>query len=115
MSKLFKTMNTIQFPEWTDESNAIKKYASQITMEDWMRISKESVDSDGLVEELDFLCTRTIEPNIFFNPRFLALDNVVLQPHMASGTFETRKAMGKLVFDNLSAHFEGRPLPTPVL
>jgi hypothetical protein len=25
-----------------------------------------------LVEELDHLCTRTVEPNIFFNPRFLA-------------------------------------------
>lgn len=25
-----------------------------------------------LVEELDFLCSRTIEPNLFFNPRFLA-------------------------------------------
>jgi len=25
-----------------------------------------------LVEELDYLCNRTIEPNIFFNPRFLA-------------------------------------------
>ncbi|TKT75238.1 GNAT family N-acetyltransferase [Aquamicrobium sp. LC103] len=25
-----------------------------------------------LVEELDFLCARSIEPNIFFNPRFLA-------------------------------------------
>jgi hypothetical protein len=25
-----------------------------------------------LVEELDHLCTRTIEPNIFFNPRFMA-------------------------------------------
>jgi hypothetical protein len=25
-----------------------------------------------LVEELDFLCLRTVEPNIFFNPRFLA-------------------------------------------
>lgn len=53
------------------------------------------------------------EPNL--NPRFLALDNVLLQPHMASGTVETRKAMGQLVFHNLSAHFEGRPLPTPVL
>ena len=53
------------------------------------------------------------EPNL--DPRFLALDNVLLQPHMASGTVETRKAMGRLVFDNLSAHFDGRPLPTPVL
>ncbi|MEQ9572033.1 MAG: GNAT family N-acetyltransferase [Nitratireductor sp.] len=25
-----------------------------------------------LVDELDFLCVRTVEPNIFFNPRFLA-------------------------------------------
>jgi len=25
-----------------------------------------------LVDELDFLCSRTIEPNLFFNPRFLA-------------------------------------------
>lgn len=25
-----------------------------------------------LVDELDYLCSRTIEPNIFFNPRFLA-------------------------------------------
>ena len=53
------------------------------------------------------------EPDL--NPRFLSLDNVLLQPHMASGTVETRKAMGQLVFDNLSAHFDGRPLPTPVL
>ena len=53
------------------------------------------------------------EPNL--NPRFLKLDNVLLQPHHASGTYETRKAMGKLVFDNLSAHFAGRPLLTPVL
>ena len=53
------------------------------------------------------------EPKL--NPRFLKLQNVLLQPHHASGTFETRKAMGKLLRDNLTAHFDGRPLPTPVL
>lgn len=52
------------------------------------------------------------EPNI--NPAFFALDNAVLQPHHASGTVETRKAMGQLVRDNLSAHFAGKPLLTPV-
>jgi len=52
------------------------------------------------------------EPNI--DPRFCRLDNVLVQPHQASATVETRKAMGKLVFDNLAAHFEGRPLLTPV-
>lgn len=49
------------------------------------------------------------------NPRFLALPNVLVQPHHASGTFETRKVMGKLVRDNLGAHFAGQPLLTPVL
>ncbi len=53
------------------------------------------------------------EPKL--NPRFFALNNVLLQPHHASGTFETRKAMGQLVRDNLLAHFAGRPLLTPVL
>lgn len=53
------------------------------------------------------------EPKL--NPRFLKLPNVLVQPHHASGTFETRKAMGKLVRDNLAAHFAGRPLLTPVL
>lgn len=53
------------------------------------------------------------EPNL--NPRFLQLNNVLLQPHHSSGTVETRKAMGKLVLDNLTAHFEGRELLTPVV
>lgn len=43
-----------------------------------------------------------------------AMDNVVMQPHMGSGTAHTRKAMGQLVIDNLAAHFAGKPLLTPV-
>lgn len=42
------------------------------------------------------------------------LSNVVLQPHNASGTWETREAMGKLVLDNLAAHFAASPLLTPI-
>jgi lactate dehydrogenase-like 2-hydroxyacid dehydrogenase len=45
---------------------------------------------------------------------FLALENVVLQPHVASATHQTRKAMGQLVIDNLAAHFAGKPLVTPI-
>lgn len=52
------------------------------------------------------------EPRL--NPRFLTLPNVLLQPHHASGTYETRQAMGQLVRDNLMAHFAGRPLLTLV-
>lgn len=52
------------------------------------------------------------EPNI---PEALfALENVVIQPHHASGTWETREAMGKLVLDNLTAHFSDQPLLTSV-
>ncbi|MEB2847802.1 2-hydroxyacid dehydrogenase [Endobacterium cereale] len=53
------------------------------------------------------------EPKL--DPRFLKLENVLLQPHHASGTIETRKAMGQLVRDNLAAHFSGQSLPTPVI
>lgn len=86
-----------------------------------INISRASnIDEEALLEALESgtlgcaaLDVFEGEPNL--NPRFLALDNVLLQPHMASGTVETRKAMGQLVFDNLSAHFDGRPLLTPVL
>jgi lactate dehydrogenase-like 2-hydroxyacid dehydrogenase len=53
------------------------------------------------------------EPNL--NPRFLSAPNLLLQPHHGSGTIDTRKAMGQLMRDNLTAHFAGRPLLTPVL
>jgi D-3-phosphoglycerate dehydrogenase len=52
------------------------------------------------------------EPAI--DPEFATFDHVVLQPHAASGTVETRKAMGALMRANLEAQMDGRPLPTPV-
>jgi lactate dehydrogenase-like 2-hydroxyacid dehydrogenase len=53
------------------------------------------------------------EPNI--DMRLLGFPNVIVQPHRASATIETRKAMGQLVRDNLAAHFAGRPLLTAVV
>jgi lactate dehydrogenase-like 2-hydroxyacid dehydrogenase len=44
----------------------------------------------------------------------MAMENVVLQPHQASATIETRTAMGRLMIDNLLAHFAGTPLLTRV-
>jgi lactate dehydrogenase-like 2-hydroxyacid dehydrogenase len=52
------------------------------------------------------------EPNP--SPALLALPNVMVQPHHGSATVETRTAIGQLMIDNLSAHFAGRPLLTPV-
>ncbi len=53
------------------------------------------------------------EPKL--DPRFLGLKNVLVQPHHASGTYETRQAMGQLMRDNLDAHFAGRPPLTAVV
>jgi len=47
-------------------------------------------------------------------PALFAMDNVVLLPHVASATVETRGAMGDLVINNLRNHFAGRPVITPV-
>ncbi|MDM0104194.1 2-hydroxyacid dehydrogenase [Variovorax sp. J22R24] len=52
------------------------------------------------------------EPNVPEELR--AMPNVVLTPHIGSGTKQTREAMGQLTFDNLRAHFAGKPLLTPV-
>lgn len=48
-------------------------------------------------------------------PALFGLDSVVLVPHQASATIETRTAMGELVLANLEAYFTGRALPTAVV
>jgi len=48
------------------------------------------------------------------DPELRRLQNVVLTPHMASSTEETRRAMAGLTMDNLRAFYEKRPVPTPV-
>jgi hydroxypyruvate reductase len=52
------------------------------------------------------------EPNV--PEALLAMDNVVLTPHIGSATWQTRRAMMDLAFGNLEAHFAGRPLLSPV-
>ena len=77
------------------------------------------VDQDALIAALRD-CTLGMaaldvyadEPRV--PPALRELDNVVLTPHIGSLTVETRHAMGQLVVDNLSAHFSGQPLLTPV-
>lgn len=86
-----------------------------------INISRASnIDEEALLEALESRQLGSAALDVFegepkLNPRFLALDNVLLQPHHASGTVETRKAMGQLVLDNLTAHFDGRALLTPVI
>lgn len=49
------------------------------------------------------------EPQI--DPKFFALDNVVLLPHLGSATREARTAMGEKVLANIRAFIDGAPLP----
>jgi len=78
------------------------------------------VDQDALVKALVSgeiagagLDVFADEPNV--PPELIELENVVLTPHVASGTNETRQAMGELVFANLQAHFAGKPVLTRVV
>jgi len=52
------------------------------------------------------------EPNV--PPALFGLDNVVLLPHIASGTHETRQAMADCVLANLTSWFDDGRLLTPV-
>jgi lactate dehydrogenase-like 2-hydroxyacid dehydrogenase len=44
----------------------------------------------------------------------LAMENVVLTPHMGSSTREVREERGRKLLANLQAHFSGKPVPNPV-
>jgi lactate dehydrogenase-like 2-hydroxyacid dehydrogenase len=48
------------------------------------------------------------EPTIA--PELLAMENVVLLPHLGSATAETREAMGRRALENLKLFFAGQPV-----
>ena len=77
------------------------------------------VDEDALVEALESGKLGGAGLDVFVNEphvpeALLSMDNVVLQPHVGSGTHETRRAMSQLVLDNLDAKFAGKPLLTEI-
>ena len=53
------------------------------------------------------------EPNV--PAELIASDRVVLTPHVASGTVDTRRAMGELMLANLDAYAAGKELITQVV
>ena len=79
-----------------------------------------TVDEPALLDALERQAIAGAALDVFLNEphideRFKALPNVVLFPHGGSATVETRRAMGQLMRDNLSAHFAGEPLLTAVV
>lgn len=85
-----------------------------------INISRGSVvDEAALIEALQSGTLGSAGLDVYLNepnpdPAFAALSNVVLYPHHASGTVETRDAMAQLVVDNLAAFYRGEALLTPV-
>jgi lactate dehydrogenase-like 2-hydroxyacid dehydrogenase len=78
------------------------------------------VDEDALLAALRSGKLRGAGLDVFVNePRvetkLLALDNVVVLPHIGSATLETRTEMGMRAVANLRAFFAGKPLPDPVV
>ena len=78
----------------------------------------EIVDEGALVAELVSgrigagLDVFAHEPTV--PKELLGLSNVVLTPHLGSGTVQTREAMTRLVVDNILAFERSEPLLTPV-
>ena len=76
------------------------------------------VDENALVDELVSgrisagLDVFADEPRV--PERLLDLPNVVLTPHIASATVETRAAMTRVLVDNVLAFLRGDPLPNEV-
>jgi len=76
------------------------------------------VDEEALVDELVSgrisagLDVFAEEPRV--PEDLLGLTNVVLTPHVASATVETREAMTRVLVDNVLAFVRGEPLPNPV-
>ena len=77
------------------------------------------VDQPALVQALKDKQIAGAALDVFWDeplvdPELRRLHNVVLTPHIASATEETRRAMAALTIENLQAFYQKQPLLTPV-
>ena len=77
------------------------------------------VDEEAMIDalahkRLGFAALDVFESEPNFDKRLLDFPNVILQPHHGTAAIETRTEMGQLMIDNIAAHFEKKPLLTPV-
>jgi lactate dehydrogenase-like 2-hydroxyacid dehydrogenase len=77
------------------------------------------VDEAALIEALQNKTILSAGLDVFENephvpPALMAMDHVVLLPHVGSASVYTRRAMAQLVVDNLVSWFDGKGALTPV-
>jgi lactate dehydrogenase-like 2-hydroxyacid dehydrogenase len=77
------------------------------------------VDDKALIEALQNKTILAAGLDVFDNephvpPELIALDNVVLLPHVGSASVRTRRAMAECVVSNVLAWADGKPPLTPV-
>lgn len=77
------------------------------------------VDEPALVRALTEKRIAGAALDVFYNEphvpaELMVMENVVLMPHIASGTVETRAAMAQRVFDNLQSFFATGQVVSPV-
>jgi lactate dehydrogenase-like 2-hydroxyacid dehydrogenase len=77
------------------------------------------VDERALIAALNARTILTVGLDVFEDeprvpPELIAMEHVVLLPHVGSASVHTRNAMGQLVVDNLVSWFSGKGPLTPV-
>jgi lactate dehydrogenase-like 2-hydroxyacid dehydrogenase len=84
-----------------------------------VNMARRAVDEAALIDALEngviagaALDTFAHEPRV--PDALAAMENVVLQAHMGTKTWETKRAFAARTAANLGAHFAGAPLPDPV-
>ena len=84
-----------------------------------VNVARRCIDQAALIEALEDGVIAGAALDVFESEpdlpdALLAMENVVLTPHMASAAFEAKQDQVEMILANLDAHFAGRPLPTPI-
>jgi lactate dehydrogenase-like 2-hydroxyacid dehydrogenase len=84
-----------------------------------VNVARQTIDQTALIAALEDGTVAGAGLDVFESEPdlpdvLLAMENVVLTPHMASSAIEAKQDQRDMILANLDAHFAGQPLPTPI-
>jgi hydroxypyruvate reductase len=84
-----------------------------------VNVARQCIDQTALIAALEDGAIAGAGLDVFESEpdlpdALLAMENVVLTPHMASSALEAKQDQRDMILANLDAHFAGQPLPTPI-